>query len=454
VEHRKERRAGGPGETLAAATHDEWYLAQLRFVDDGRGLVTFGLDANVWVWDLATGEPRHPPLRHRELCEGGDLSPDGRILLTVSRDHTVRFWDVRTGEPAGPTLPHPDWMFGLFSPDGDQVLTGCRDGLARLWDWRAGRLACPPSRHASTLTTAAFTPDGRWVVSAAGDEVRVWDRKTGKPVAPAAAAEGPFVFPWVGGNPPVVVGRMMDAGIGCFGLADLVAADRLGADDLCLLAELMSGRRIHETDVDRLTTEAWLERWRAFRRRQPDLPDLAAVDPGVWNSRLTDRRVAGLKRRAEAMAGDGNRVGAIAAYRRAILLRPDDALARIGLAGILAEAGNSLLQRDKFAEAEPVVRECLAIREEHIPDDWRTFNTRSMLGGSLLGQNRYADAEPLLRAGYEGMARREDSIPQEGQFRVIEALERLARLCESTGRKDEAAKWRRALQSRNGAEGK
>ena len=40
-------------------------------------------------------------------------------------------------------------------------------------------------------------------------------------------------------------------------------------------------------------------------------------------------------------------------------------------------------------EAEPFLRECLAIREKTQADDWKTFNTRSLLGGSLLGQKKY-----------------------------------------------------------------
>ena len=56
------------------------------------------------------------------------------------------------------------------------------------------------------------------------------------------------------------------------------------------------------------------------------------------------------------------------------------------LAGLLAQIGLSLLQQKKWTEAEPLLRECLAIREKTQPDDWSTFNTKSLLGGALLGQ--------------------------------------------------------------------
>ena len=66
------------------------------------------------------------------------------------------------------------------------------------------------------------------------------------------------------------------------------------------------------------------------------------------------------------------------------------------LAGLLAQIGLSLLQAEEWTEAEPLLRECLAIREKTQPDAWTTFNTQSLLGGALLGQKKYAEAEPLL----------------------------------------------------------
>ena len=97
--------------------------------------------------------------------------------------------------------------------------------------------------------------------------------------------------------------------------------------------------------------------------------------------------------------------------------------------------------RRNGAEAEPLLRECLAIREKTQPDAWTTFNTQSMLGGALLGQKKYADAEPLLLAGYEGMKQREKTIPPQGDTRIPEALDRLIELYTATDKPDEVKKW-------------
>ena len=46
----------------------------------------------------------------------------------------------------------------------------------------------------------------------------------------------------------------------------------------------------------------------------------------------------------------------------------------------------------RLSAAEPLLRECLAIREKTQPDVWTTFNPGAPgLGGALLGQKKFAD---------------------------------------------------------------
>jgi serine/threonine protein kinase/tetratricopeptide (TPR) repeat protein len=111
----------------------------------------------------------------------------------------------------------------------------------------------------------------------------------------------------------------------------------------------------------------------------------------------------------------------------------------------LVTHGVSFLQRKYFVEAEPLLRECLALREKLEPDAWTTFNTQSMLGGALLGQKKYADAEPMLLKGYEEMKRREDKVPKNNP-RIPEAIDRLIELYTATDKPAEAAKWQAERQ--------
>ena len=53
--------------------------------------------------------------------------------------------------------------------------------------------------------------------------------------------------------------------------------------------------------------------------------------------------------------------------------------------------------------------------------------------------------EPLLVQGYEGMKQREGKIPPEGRYVLKDAMHRLVRLYEATGRSDQAREWQQRL---------
>jgi tetratricopeptide (TPR) repeat protein len=95
------------------------------------------------------------------------------------------------------------------------------------------------------------------------------------------------------------------------------------------------------------------------------------------------------------------------------------------------------------AKAEPILRQAVATRARTAPDDWTTFDTRSLLGASLAGQKKYAEAEPLLLEGYKGLKARAASVPAKLQGRISEAFDRIVRLYDDWGKKDEADAWRK-----------
>jgi tetratricopeptide (TPR) repeat protein len=118
------------------------------------------------------------------------------------------------------------------------------------------------------------------------------------------------------------------------------------------------------------------------------------------------------------------------------------------LATTLAGLGLTLQRRQKYAEAERLVRDSLAIRQKKEPNAWTTFSARSVLGAALLGQKKYAAAEPLLLKGYAGLKQRQHNIDVAFRtLRLTQALDRLVRLYDAWGKKDEAARWRKEHQA-------
>jgi serine/threonine protein kinase/tetratricopeptide (TPR) repeat protein len=121
------------------------------------------------------------------------------------------------------------------------------------------------------------------------------------------------------------------------------------------------------------------------------------------------------------------------------------------------ESLNSLAEilksQGKFTEAELFSRECVASREKTSPDDYRTYNARSILGDILFEQHKYAEAEPLLISGFEGMEQRKSRMPASGKARLREILERLVQLYEATGESAKASACRSRLTLLDRAEG-
>ena len=107
---------------------------------------------------------------------------------------------------------------------------------------------------------------------------------------------------------------------------------------------------------------------------------------------------------------------------------------------------NVLQQRGNLTEAKSLARECCDLYEKLLPDDWRAFETRSLLGGILLAGRHYAEAEPLLLSGYDGLKEREQRTPACNTRCLKQTAQHLIDLYESTSQPAKAADWKKRLE--------
>ena len=174
------------------------------------------------------------------------------------------------------------------------------------------------------------------------------------------------------------------------------------------------------------------------------LLDLRGAD-GAPPSRLPlyhDRLTALYERWNKPGPASESRKNAVEAARGALaVMRPDDPERHEVLGGL----GRNLVEQKKSAEAETVLRECLALRDQSRPDEWPAFDARSLLGGVLLEQGRYDSAEPLVVGGYEGLRARDAKIPAPDRGRLFAAGERVVQLYRAWGKEDKAEEWRKRL---------
>ncbi len=316
-----------------------------HFSPDGRRVVTGSEDGTTRVWDAVTSEPLTPPMKHPGKVYAAEFSPDGRIICSVSdEDRTPRLWDAATGQPLAPALWHTG-ACGVpsFSPDGSHLLTvtnGDQYGAAVVWT-----LQPPDARPLPDLLLLAELLTGEKLDALGGmaplDAVslaRAWRTLRGKyphDLAPPGPAE---MLAW----------QRLHAGRSETGQEWTAAVFHLGQ----VLAATPSDAALY---YRRARAWAALKQWDradADVTRAHGLPD---------RPRSPDT-LATMSDLAQAYLAAGQAEKALPLIRDYVAGARKRGANNTDFAGRLALISLELLKVRRFAEAEPLLRECLAIR--------------------------------------------------------------------------------------------
>ena len=228
---------------LGVAWPHDTVVEAAQFSADGRRIVT--LSSNVArVWDVESGQPLTPPLRHEENIRDTSFSPDGQRLLTLvtnaaqiwtvpgggrlaaiqpgGRIRSARFspdgrkvmvvdampleggvraWDAETGQPITARYVEQLWPFDAsVSADGNRFATAAYDYSLWVRNLRTGEVMSNRSAHRSFVYTAQFSPDGESIATASADgTARVWDARSVAALTPQMQHLGPAR--WAGFSP-------------------------------------------------------------------------------------------------------------------------------------------------------------------------------------------------------------------------------------------------------------
>src|SRR5262249_37359391 len=139
-------------------------VASAAFSPDSKSIVT-GAARGAWLWQGGTGTPQLT-LPHPDVAYSVAFSPDGRAILTGGYDANIRLWDPATGQLLGPPLrmANPVWVVA-YGPDGKSFLaTGGAGGTVFSWE------ASPEGndRVFSTphvIGVVRFSPDGKTLLT-------------------------------------------------------------------------------------------------------------------------------------------------------------------------------------------------------------------------------------------------------------------------------------------------
>jgi WD40 repeat protein/serine/threonine protein kinase len=177
------------------AGHSDWVL-DVGISPDGTIGFTLGRDRQIILWDLQTGQEVRrfgPDLVLGPEALSAAFSPSGRYILSNNgglpnnqrgEEANLILWDVATGEPVRTFRGHTGWVSGVaISPDGRLALSGAFMGEMILWDMETAAVIRRFSENSDDWRKApsdvAFAPDGRTAYAKGMDGVLVvWDLTT------------------------------------------------------------------------------------------------------------------------------------------------------------------------------------------------------------------------------------------------------------------------------------
>jgi WD40 repeat protein len=143
--------------------------AGLAISPDGRRVV-IAEGARAAALPLASGVAPYVAPGHADVTTIR-FSNDGKLLLTAGLENTARVWDANTGAKLAALRGHAGSISAAaFSPDNRLVITGSQDGTARIWDARSGELLEEVGQDAEDpVNSVAFAADSRRFLSGSFD---------------------------------------------------------------------------------------------------------------------------------------------------------------------------------------------------------------------------------------------------------------------------------------------
>jgi WD40 repeat protein/tetratricopeptide (TPR) repeat protein len=149
-------------------------LGRVSWHPDGTLLAAAGMDANVYLWDAATGGSHAVLHGHDTYVANAAFAAGGALLVSSAADGTTRIWDPWAGQELLRLRGGPQTV----SRDGRRLLiqAGTRLGLWELALSQEYR-TLPRKKKGGRggIDSAAFSPDGRWLLAGGDRGVWLWD---------------------------------------------------------------------------------------------------------------------------------------------------------------------------------------------------------------------------------------------------------------------------------------
>jgi WD40 repeat protein len=145
---------------------------------NGKLIASGSADKSVFLWDAATGDPKHKLLgASSRAIAGVAFSPDGAALAVASA-HGVDMWDLATHKSQALALyaPPETITFMVFAPSGATLAAATPLGTVKIWDVKTRKQTRTIPAHKTAILTMVFSHDGKTLATGSSDSrVRLWE---------------------------------------------------------------------------------------------------------------------------------------------------------------------------------------------------------------------------------------------------------------------------------------
>jgi tetratricopeptide (TPR) repeat protein len=107
------------------------------------------------------------------------------------------------------------------------------------------------------------------------------------------------------------------------------------------------------------------------------------------------------------------------------------------LARPLLRFGRMHLMLKQFQEAEPLLRESLALQEKHAPGGWTIALAKLLLAEARAGVKDFAEAELLFMAAEDGLAAHVKELTPDHIAKLTASLDRMSPIYKEAKREDD-----------------
>ncbi|MCD6566938.1 MAG: hypothetical protein J7K53_13455 [Bacteroidales bacterium] len=154
-------------------------IKSLAFLPDNKTLISSGVDKNVFVWDVVSGE-KNLIWNDETVVQSLSVSPDGDFVAGGTKNGKIVLWasnnwdqrDVLEREINTPV------EVVCFNNAGTNLISGDIDGNINILDTKNYKIVENLRGHSSRITDIKVSPDDKQIATASRDgTLQIWDAK-------------------------------------------------------------------------------------------------------------------------------------------------------------------------------------------------------------------------------------------------------------------------------------